>query len=229
VPTISRPLELNVMIQTTAQRPETHWNDLVLRMAGGDREAFAALYDATARLVYTVCLRILRSPEDAEEAAHETYVRAWRLAGRFDPTRGSATAWLIILARSGSIDRLRQRSLRAGAALHELPYEPTDPAAGPDETAAVALRAARVRAALATLSPAHREVLELAFFGHMTHTELATHLRMPLGTVKTRIRAGLARLREVLTEARDSRGYANGRSEFSTTDSEEMLAVTIAT
>jgi RNA polymerase sigma-70 factor, ECF subfamily len=203
VRTIQAPSSHHRMFTPCAHRPETEWNDLVLRMAEGDREAFARLYDATSRLVYTICLRVLRSPEDAEEASHETYVRAWTLAGRFDPSRGSATAWLIVLARSRAIDRLRHRSLRTGSGLDDLPCEPMDPAVGPEEAVTLAVRAQRVRSALATLSPAHREVVELAFFGHMTHAELAVHLKMPLGTVKTRIRAGLARLRDVLAEAGD--------------------------
>ncbi len=173
---------------------------LVARLAEGDESALATLYDATSSLVYGLALRILRDEPAAEEVTIEVYMQALRQAGTYDPVRGTPWAWLITLARSRALDRVRIESRRRER--HEpleAVLEATSPDAGPDESAALAERGRLVRAALATLSPEQREVIEVAYYAGLSHTEIALHLGLPVGTVKTRIRTAMLRLRSELT------------------------------
>jgi RNA polymerase sigma-70 factor, ECF subfamily len=173
------------------------------RSAGGDQGAFASLYDASRHLVYTAALRILRDPADAEEVTLDVYMQAWRNAKDYTDRRGTVGAWLVMLARSRAIDHVRSRASRTRR--EELSHEFTqfrsaDP--GPDREIEVSQRRHRVVAALDTLPPEQREVIELAFFSGLTHAELAAQLNQPLGTVKTRVRQGMIRIRELLVEFR---------------------------
>lgn len=152
---------------------------LLARMADGDDEAVAALYDAYAGPVYGFGLRRLGDPPLAEELVQVVMTRVWRLAGRYEPSRGSVRTWVFTIARTAAIDLYRRRS-RA---------EPT--AAPPEQAEAVdelewLLRAEAVRAALDRLSTEHREVLDLAYFRGWAQHEIAHRLNLPLGTVKSR-------------------------------------------
>ncbi len=173
--------------------------DLIARIAEGDREAFSRFYDAFAPLAFGVIRRILREPGDAEDVLQEVFWEIWRLAGRYEPGRGAPAAWVLTRARSRAIDRLRSLRKR-----DEVGVEAIDTVATTQRTDTGADPATRVpdrelvRGVLGTLQPPQREVVELAFFGGLSHTEIATRLKQPLGTVKTRMRAALKRMRELL-------------------------------
>jgi RNA polymerase sigma-70 factor (ECF subfamily) len=172
---------------------------LVRRIADGDQLALARLYDSTSRQAYGLALRILADASAAEEVALEVFTQVWNKASSYDPRRGTPSAWILTMTRSRAIDRLRStRGERRR--VEPLATAATAEAGGasPEESAAEAERRARIRAALADLPPEQRQVIELAYFGGLTHTEIAEHLDQPLGTVKTRTRLGLIRLRQSL-------------------------------
>lgn len=173
--------------------------ELMRRIAAGDAAALSEFYDLSSRYVYGICLKVLRNPADAEEVALDVYTQVWRQAARFDAGRGEPLAWLLMLARSRAIDRLRSRG---GVRRHEEDFEQVrdlaSPGIDPETGSSLAQRASTVRAALAGLPAEQREVIELAYFQGLTHTEIAEKLAQPLGTAKSRIRLALARLRQTL-------------------------------
>lgn len=175
------------------------WRGYVGRMAAGDQSGLAALYDESSRLVYSMVLRIVRRTEDAEEVTLDVFTQVWKTAASYDASRGSVAAWLVMLARSRAIDRIRARASRDE---NELPlpdvFDPPTTRPTPERETQEAQRRRRVVAALSTLSADQRELLQLAFFAGLTHSELAARLNQPLGTVKTRIRTGMMKLREQL-------------------------------
>ncbi|WP_188783634.1 ECF RNA polymerase sigma factor SigK [Nocardioides phosphati] len=166
--------------------------------ARGDEQAFATLYDAMSSRVYGLLLRVVRDPAQAEEVTQETFLEIWRTASRFDPSRGSAVAWMLTITHRKGVDRVRsaESASRRDATYHRetQPVERDVTA----EAATASLEAGRVRQALETLTPTQREAVELAYLGGYTHTEVATMLELPLGTAKTRIRDGLIRLRDTM-------------------------------
>jgi RNA polymerase sigma-70 factor (ECF subfamily) len=172
------------------------------RMAQGDGDALAELYDRHARPVYSLALRILRDVRDAEDIVQEVFAQAWRQATRYSASRGVVAAWLLTLARSRAIDRLRARRARPEgvgderAASHVVDREPPI-----DWQLLSSEQTARVRAALDDLPTLQRVAVELAYFEGLTHVEIADRLEQPLGTVKTRIRLALGKLRETLAGA----------------------------
>jgi RNA polymerase sigma-70 factor, ECF subfamily len=172
---------------------------LVERLAAGDQAALAALYDATSAFVYSLSLRIIGDPAVAEEVTLDVYMQAYSHAPGYDPRRGTPSAWLMTLARSRAIDRLR---LEAPRARRQDPLEAAIPLAapgdGPEESSSAAERGRLTRKALAALAPEQRQVIEIAYFSGLSHAEIAARLGEPLGTVKTRIRTGLVRLRDLL-------------------------------
>ena len=174
---------------------------LMRRIATGDAAALSDLYDLSSRHVYGICLKVLRNSADAEEVTLDVYAQAWRQASRFDADRGEPLAWLLMLARSRAIDRLRSRG---GVRRHEEDLEQVrdlaSPGIDPETGSSLAQRASTVRAALACLPPEQRAVIELAYFEGLTHTEIAGKLAQPLGTTKSRIRLALHRLRSALDE-----------------------------
>ena len=153
-------------------------------------------------MVNGLLLRILARPQDAEEVLLDVYMKAWKYAAAYSDVRGSVQAWLLIMARNSAIDRIRQRRAQPAAVAFEPESfpEPVDPAATPEEESAIAERRRRVQGVLNELPPEQREALMLAFFAGLTHAELAERLGQPLGTVKSRIRMGLIRLRGLLEE-----------------------------
>jgi RNA polymerase sigma-70 factor (ECF subfamily) len=172
---------------------------LLQDIAQGDLQALAALYDATSALVYSLALRILRESAAAEDVVIEVYMQVQRLASTYQQDRGTPSSWLLTLARSRAIDRLRVESLRQQ---REAPLEKAAalPSLTPDpevSTTATELQRA-VQTALLALSPEQRQVIEIAYYSGLSHSEIAARLRQPLGTVKTRLRTGMSVLRDLL-------------------------------
>ena len=175
--------------------------DLLVATARGEVEAFAAFYDASSGRVFGLTLKILGDVAAAEEAALDAYAYAWRNASRYDRSKGDALQWLLIVARSRAIDLLRSRMRRRE---RERPLETIedlgDPTLGPESLCSSSERCCRVRTALAELPKEQREAIEVAYFAGLSHSETATALGAPLGTVKSRIRTGLSSLRRQLAE-----------------------------
>jgi len=187
-------------------RPSSGDDDALLqRIAAGDEQALGALYDRWSPLVFSLCVHVLGDDDEAEEAVEETFWQAWRQAARYDTTRGAVSTWLTTIARSRALDRLRARRRRQEdamsdlsetkrAAVEETARRGDDPASG----AEVSERRALVRQALLALPPEQREVLELAYFRGLSQTEIAERTGQPLGTIKTRVRLAMEKLRDRL-------------------------------
>ncbi len=176
---------------------------LLPAVAQGNVSAFEELYDRYASTVYGLLLRILANPDDAQEVLQETFVKAWTSAAMFDAVRGSEVAWLISIARSRGIDRLRSRRTRADRedeAGREMSVFSAfvESATGADDAIEAEERRA-VRGALAELPEAQRIALELAYFEGLSQTEIAARLSQPLGTIKTRMQLGMKKMRERLS------------------------------
>lgn len=183
---------LSVAVATV---PREDWVELIELTASGDRHAFARFFDATSSYVNGLALRIVGDASAAEEVVMEVYVQVWQQAERYDETRGAPLSWLLNIARSRAIDRLRARSTREREIAESLEEEPVDlGASDPAEHALLAERRRCVREALAQLSKEERGVVELAYFQGRSHSEIALALGLPLGTVKTRLRLALLRL-----------------------------------
>lgn len=178
--------------------PPDDLGDALRRCAKGDQDAFARVYDLVSPKVYGLILRVLRDPAQSEEVAQECFLEIWRNASRYDPARGSASAWIMTIAHRRAVDRVRaseadtRRDRDYGVATQPVHHDETS------ETAEARIEARRVRAALETLTPTQREAIELAYLGGYTHSEVAVMLDLPLGTAKTRIRDGLIRLRDTM-------------------------------
>jgi RNA polymerase sigma-70 factor, ECF subfamily len=172
---------------------------LVRRMAAADDAAMAALYDGTSGVLYALALRITGNAADAEEVLHDVYCRAWRKAATYDESRGSVMSWLVLMTRSTAIDLVRSRRLDEAMMPVSAAAEISDAAErSPEVSAGAAEQAERIRGAMAALPADQRQVVDLAFFGGLTHSEMADRLQLPLGTVKTRLRTALGRLRTLL-------------------------------
>jgi len=174
----------------------------IARMAGGDQTALAELYDRHSRQVYSIAVRILQNPADAEDVVQDVFSQAWRHASRYDVARGAVGAWLLTVARSRAIDRLRARRVRPDlAAPGKIVRDVLDPALLQDAQLLTAEQVERVRGALGELPMPQRTALELAYYEGLTHKEIAERLQEPLGTVKTRIRLAMSKLRDTLAGA----------------------------
>jgi RNA polymerase sigma-70 factor (ECF subfamily) len=177
--------------------------DLVRAMAAGDERAATLLYDRTSAVLYGLALRIVGEAADADDVVVDCYAQAWREAARFDATKASVIAWLTMMTRSRALDVVRARQ-RRDKVTDRAALEPDQPVAmsqdrpGADVALEHAERAHAVTDALDSLPPAQRTAIELAFFEGLTHPEVAERLREPLGTVKTRIRLGMQKLRDAL-------------------------------
>lgn len=185
------------------ERPsEREWRALVESIAAGDQLALRAFYDRTHRIVFTLTIRIVGDRESAEELTADVYHEVWRRAAKYDAAAGSVMAWTMNLARSRAIDRLRFDHRKKRFNPH--PDAPAEASGDPcREALELRQRGQVLRAALRVLSSEEREVIETAFFSEMTYAEVADSLEQPLGTVKTRIRSGLAKLRIALASAGD--------------------------
>jgi RNA polymerase sigma-70 factor (ECF subfamily) len=181
--------------------PVTEIEGLLHRVADGDHRAFGELYDRMLRRVHGLALRVLRDPSQAEEVAQEVFLEVWQLAGRFDADRGGAAAWILHKTHCKAVDRVRSaaartaRDLRAGI---------RDQAASGDSLADMVelrIESERVGRALGRLPEEQRQAVTMSHLSGFTHTEVSRMLQIPLGTVKTRIRTGMNRLREDLAIA----------------------------
>ncbi|HEX6913245.1 MAG TPA: sigma-70 family RNA polymerase sigma factor [Longimicrobium sp.] len=181
--------------------------ELLRRMAAGDEAALGALYDRWSPLVHSVVMRVVNDADDAEELVEETFWQAWRQAGRYDASRGAISGWLVVMARSRALDRVRLRGWqRAGAAASmdgDGVPEPVIDVGGPLDAAELDETRRLVRAALERLPAEQRETVEMAYFRGMSQTEIAAATGQPLGTVKTRARLALQKLREALAVLRE--------------------------
>lgn len=180
---------------------------LLARMREGEERALGELYDRWQPRVHGLALALLGDASEAEDVTEETFWQAWRQAARFDGGRGSAGGWLLTIARSRALDRLRARRRR--------PEEPLEDAAASaaasastaaDDAMELDERGRTVRSALESLPAEQREVLLLAYFGGLSQTEIAERTGQPLGTIKTRVRLGMAKLREALGALREGAG-----------------------
>ena len=172
--------------------------DLVHRVSRGDADSFARLYDATSARTYGVIWRVLRSADHAAEVTQEVYTEVWRQAARFEESKGSVTAWITTMAHRRAIDRVRSVTSEVARDEHYARVEPGREIDHVWEGVSSRLDADRVRKGMESLTAIQREALTLAYFGGYTQSQVAERLKVPLGTVKTRIRDGLISLRNVL-------------------------------
>jgi RNA polymerase sigma-70 factor, ECF subfamily len=180
--------------------PEQAWIDLVKSIASGDQVALHSLYEQTHRLVFTLLVRITNNGETAEEVTVDVFHDVWRRASSYDPANGSVLGWILNQARSRAIDRLRyeQRKKRAGD------DSKNDTVISSNEDPQVAFQrkeqSHQLKNALSTLNHEERKAIEMAFFQELTYQEVAVTLNEPLGTVKSRIRSGLSKLRSAFAQ-----------------------------
>jgi RNA polymerase sigma-70 factor, ECF subfamily len=172
--------------------------DLVALAARGHEDAFAQLYDRTSSRVYGVVWRVLRSADHAAEVTQEVYTEVWRQASRFDPAKGSVFAWVTTMAHRRAVDRVRSVTSEVARDEHYAVAETSREVDHVWEGVEQKLDAERVRRGMESLTPIQREALTLAYFGGYTQSQVAALLKLPLGTVKTRIRDGLIGLRDTL-------------------------------
>jgi RNA polymerase sigma-70 factor (ECF subfamily) len=177
--------------------------EMIERIGRGDQSAFSALYDRLSRPLYSLALRMLGDAGDAQDALQDVFLQIWSRAATYNPEQSTLFSWTVLLTRSRVIDRLRARKRRLRVVASATGDEDADVAdASTMESAADTAdkndEAARVRSVLNNLPSEQREAIELAFFGHLTHHEIAARLGEPLGTIKARIRRGLLKLRERL-------------------------------
>jgi RNA polymerase sigma-70 factor (ECF subfamily) len=182
--------------QEPAERADADLDTLLTHVAKGDQAAFEALYDQLAASVYGLIRKVLRNPSQAEEVTQEVLLEVWRTASRFDPARGSAATWMLTIAHRRAVDRVRaeeaaaareQRTAQAPTAVDEVA-----------ETVEASMDAERLRRCLAGLTELQRESITLAYYGGYSYAQVAALLDTALGTIKTRIRDGLTRLRACL-------------------------------
>jgi RNA polymerase sigma-70 factor, ECF subfamily len=191
--TAAAPARLDAPAVTARREDRVSDGDLLVRVADGDTRAFETLYRRFARPVLGLALRLLRDRGRAEEAVQETFAAIWRSAGSYRPERGPGAPWLYAVARHAIVDRFRARTEPPAEVPEEASSEP-----GPAERAEVSFVSWRVHRALEELPHTERTVIELAYWGGLSQSEVADYLNVPLGTVKTRTRSGLHRLADLL-------------------------------
>jgi RNA polymerase sigma-70 factor (ECF subfamily) len=181
---------------------DQEWAALIGKMAEGDQSALSVLYDKTSRLVFGLVLRIVSDSSTAEEVTLDVFSQVWNQAGTYASHRGAPMAWLLMIARSRAIDRLRSGKQEQQ---RKEPLETAGATAAsgdsPEEESVLSEQRTIVRSALKSLSAEQREVIELAYYQGLSHSEIAAQLGQPLGTVKTRTRLGMMKLRELLRPA----------------------------
>jgi len=181
-----------------AEPDDADLNVLLTRVGRGDQAAFEAVYDRVAPPVYGLIRRVLRDAAQSEEVSQETLLEVWRTAARFDPARGSAVTWVMTIAHRRAVDRVRSETAAAQrenrVAAEAVPAAPDEVA----ETVEASLEAERVRRCLDGLTDLQRESITLAYYSGYSYPQVASALGVALGTIKTRIRDGLKRLRDCL-------------------------------
>ena len=185
--------------------PLEHEEDhaLLARVARGEVGALRALYDEHSRRAMAIAMRVLRNESEAEEVVQETFMEIWRRADQFDKERGTAAAWVVTIARSRSIDRLRS-SVTTSRAIESVAATPKQPELLPHDLAEQRHDEARVAAALGELPPEQRQTIELAYFEGLSQSEIAAKTGSPLGTVKMRVKLGMSKLAKLLKTDEDS-------------------------
>lgn len=182
----------------TDDSAEPNLQELLAASARGNEQAFAKLYDLTSARVYGMVLRVVRDAAQASEVTQDIYLEIWRQSARFDSSKGAVLPWLLMIAHRRAVDRVRAsqstivRDDKYALLNTERPFDSVS------EQVQTSLEAQRVRKVLNDLTPAQREAVSLAYFGGYTHSEVSELLKIPLGTVKTRIRDGLIRMRDAL-------------------------------
>ena len=184
--------------KSKAPVPEQDWATLVRSMAAGDQLALHTLYEMAHRMVFTLIMRITANREAAEELTIDVFHDVWRRASRYDAANGTVLGWIMNQARSRAIDRLRFES-RQKRKLCDDTQPMVEPAADPRDVIELREQGEALRGALVALTPGERQAIEMTFFAGLTHAEAAARLDQPLGTIKTRIRSGLHKLRDTLT------------------------------
>jgi RNA polymerase sigma-70 factor (ECF subfamily) len=177
--------------------PEQEWVALVQSIAAGDQGALHGLYERAHRIVFTLILRITANRESAEELTLDVFHDVWRGASRYDAANGTVLGWIMIQARSRAIDRLRYETRKKRSQSEDL-APLAEVAADPGDVVELREQRAQLQAALAALTSDERQAIEMTFFGGLTHVEAAARLKQPLGTIKTRIRSALHKLRQRL-------------------------------
>jgi len=188
--------------QTVANAPsldEQEWSGFLARIAAGDQSALAELYDASSAKVFGLAMKILGDRDAAEEITVDVYTQVWRKIASYDAQRGTPGSWLMTMTKNRAIDGFRSRYLERGrqVPLDQAAELPGD-AAIPEQYSADLERQRLVQEAMASLSAEQRQAIALAYYWGLSQSEIADRLRLPLGTVKTRMRLGMIRLREVL-------------------------------
>jgi RNA polymerase sigma-70 factor, ECF subfamily len=194
------PATLGDVLYAKSKPPvsEQDWAVLVQSIAAGDQLALHALYERAHRVVFTLIIRITANRETAEELTVDVFHDIWRRASGYDAANGTVLGWIMNQARSRAIDRLRFDS-RKKRSQGDGVQPPTEVAADPQDVIELRQQGEALRSALAALTPGERQAIETTFFAGLTHAEAATRLNQPLGTIKTRIRSGLHKLRDTLT------------------------------
>ena len=184
------------------RKDHAHLSDeaLVALVARGDEDAFAELYDRVARVAYGLALRVLRDERHAEDAVQEAFLQVWRSAATFRAERAKASTWILTLVHRRAVDLVRREDRRQADPLTD-DSAPAQTAEQTEEAAWLRFERERVQTALRQLPDVQREALELAYYGGYSQSELADRLGVPLGTIKSRMFAGLARLRELLDDS----------------------------
>jgi len=178
--------------------PTVTSEDLLTRVAQGDREAFAELYDRTAPRVFGLVKRLLRDHSQSEEVTQEIFLEIWQSATRYDPSKGGAISWMLTMTHRRTVDRIRasqasrDRDVRIGIRDYAPEYDSVA------ENVEVHIESERVKVAMKRLTELQRQAVELAYFGGFSHSEVSVMLKVPIGTVKTRLRDGMIRLRDEL-------------------------------
>jgi RNA polymerase sigma-70 factor, ECF subfamily len=176
----------------------------VARMAEGDTSALAELYDRHAPAIYSLAARIVSDAAEAEDVVQDVFTQVWRQAMRYDAARAPVAAWLMIITRARALDRLRRRRSRIVAVEMDVDVpQPHDPGATQEARVITGQEAERLRAALGALTDSQRAAIELAYYEGLSQSDIADRLQEPLGTIKTRIRSGLLKLRAALAGRRD--------------------------
>jgi RNA polymerase sigma-70 factor, ECF subfamily len=190
----------DVLYADKAKTPvsEKEWVALVQSIAAGEQRALHGLYERTHRIVFTLTVRITGNRETAEEVTLDVFHDIWRRASTYDAANGSVVGWIMNQARSRAIDRLRFEQRKKRVNQDPDSPVPTTAASTPHETFELKEQGLLLRDALTVLAPDERQAIETAYFGELTYAEVATRLNQPLGTVKTRIRSGLTKLRQAL-------------------------------
>ena len=180
--------------------------ELLHGIAGGQQAMLGTLYDRYAAATFGLLLRIVGSRSRGEELLQDVFLQVWRRAGDYETQRGSVAAWLFTIARNRALDVVRSAEHRRLDLLEETPVVADESAIAPDREASREERARDVRAAIEQLTPPQRQAVELAYYEGLSHSEIATRLAQPLGTVKSRIGQAMVRLREALRTHEDQPG-----------------------